>query len=327
MLKETILQLLREKDAYVSGQDLCERLGVTRTAVWKAVGKLKEEGYDIRAVRNRGYRLFGEADVLNAEELASEMKGNPLIPETEFYKRLDSTNQAAKEGAEKGKSMPRLYVADEQTAGRGRRGRTWVSPPGTGIWMSVLLKPQLSSDKAAMLTLVAALAVAEGIRRETGLSAGIKWPNDIVIGGRKVCGILTEMSADMDGIRYVVVGIGINANTETFPAEIRKTATSLRMETGRVLKRSALIGAVMREFAGFYESFVREESLKGLREQYEALLVNRGRAVTVLDPAGEYTGTAEGITDTGELLVRTENNTVRKILSGEVSVRGIYGYI
>jgi BirA family biotin operon repressor/biotin-[acetyl-CoA-carboxylase] ligase len=326
MLKEDILKILKSDGGYISGEDICSRCHVSRTAVWKAVKRLKEEGYQIDAVRNRGYRLLPGTDVLNNAEIGAVLSGIPFLKEFRFFPTIDSTNKAAKLLAEEGSSGPALVVADEQTAGRGRRGRTWISPPGTGIWMSILLRPDLPAEKSSMITLVSALAVTEGIREVTGVACGIKWPNDIVADGRKICGILTEMSTDMDGISYIVTGIGINANTEEFPPEIAAVASSLKIETGKTVQRVKIIGAVMRKFAVYYEKFVRDGSFQGLKDLYEEYLVNQGREVAVLDPKGEYRGVAEGISDDGELLVRTEDGSVHTVLSGEVSVRGIYSY-
>ncbi|MFR5602481.1 MAG: biotin--[acetyl-CoA-carboxylase] ligase, partial [Lachnospiraceae bacterium] len=218
-------------------------------------------------------------------------------------------------------------VADCQTAGKGRRGRSWESPKGTGIWMSLVMRPKVPPMCASMLTLVAAMAVAKGIDQETGLDSRIKWPNDIVAGSKKVCGILTEMSAELDQIHYVVTGMGINVNMDQFPEEIRETATSLCLETGRKIDRGALIGAIMSAFEEYYKRYEEHQDLSDLMEEYNDKLANRNREVRVLASGGEYTGIALGIDKTGQLLVRREDGSVATVLSGEVSVRGIYGYV
>ena len=327
MLKDDILAALREAQGYCSGQDLCGRFGVTRTAVWKAVAKLKEEGYRIEARQNRGYLLKTDNDVMNGAELNEALKDSGFLSGVSFFRQIDSTNLEVKRIAETGEPGPFLVVADEQTAGRGRRGRTWDSPAGTGIFMSMLLRPEIRPENASMLTLVAALAVAGGIRETTGLDVGIKWPNDAVIGGKKVCGILTEMHSDMDEIGYVVPGIGINVNMESFPEEIAATATSLKLASGKTVRRVSLVASFVKHFAEYYGIFLKTQDLSELKDLYEKLLVNRGREVLVLDPRGEYRGTAEGITLTGELLVKKEDGSVAEVRSGEVSVRGIYGYV
>ena len=326
-MKAQILALLRERGEYVSGQELCERFGVSRTAVWKAIGQLKKEGYHIEAVQNRGYLLIEERELFGQHELESRMDtgwaGHPVV----YYDTLGSTNLQAKLDAENGAAQGTLIVADMQTAGRGRRGRSWSSPPGTNVYYTLILKPDIAPDKASMLTPVMGLAVAEGIRRTCGLEAMIKWPNDIVTGGKKVCGMLAEMSVERDFIHYVVIGVGINVGLQEFPEEIAATATSLWQECGQEVSRAALVANVMGVFEEYYGIFLERGDLSGLMEQYHRLLVNNGRQVRVLDPKGEYRGVARGINELGELLVEREDGSLTAVYAGEVSVRGIYGYV
>lgn len=326
-MKTEILRYLKEADGYISGQELCERFQVSRTAVWKVVRQLEAEGYEIEAVRNRGYRLKTAGDILSQAEILSSIRGSWAGREILYLDEVDSTNTAAKKAAENGAVHGTLVVSERQTGGKGRRGRAWDSPRGTGIFMTLILRPNMAPVHASMLTLVAALAVADGIRECTGAESLIKWPNDIVMSGKKVCGILTEMSADPDCINYVAVGIGINVNMEEFPEEIRGVAASIFTETGKKTKRSLLISAVMAAFERYYEVFMKTTDMSGLLKDYNGKLANCGRTVRVLDPAGEYSGTAIGIDREGELLVEMEDTTVRRVLSGEVSVRGIYGYV
>ena len=223
-----------------------------------------------------------------------------------------------------------LAIADRQESGRGRRGRSWESPSGYGVYMSLLLKPEISPSDAPMITLVMALAVANAVRETTGLDARIKWPNDIVAGGRKICGILTEMDMESDYIRDIIVGVGINVNQpdeKCFPEEIADTATSLRIMSGNVVMRSVLAAEIMNEFERLSDIFFEARDLSKLRDRYEELLAGIGSEVRVLDPAGEYTGISRGINDRGELLVETSDGNIREIYAGEVSVRGIYGYV
>lgn len=325
-MKTEILKLLKAQEGYVSGQELCDRFGVSRTAVWKVIGQLKEDGCEIEAVRNKGYRLVSSSDIITEAELMSTMEDG-FIQRIEYRPLVDSTNIRAKKLAEEGAPHGTLVVADNQNAGRGRRGRSWVSSAGTGVFMSLILRPDILPSSASMLTLVAALAVYEGIRETTGLETLIKWPNDIVADGKKLCGILTEMSAELEGIHYVVTGIGINANTAEFPEEVADKATSLRIVTGSSVRRSRLIASVMKAFGMYYEKFTQSGSLAPLMDVYNEHMVNRDREVKVLDPAGAYTGTALGIDEKGELLVRRSDGKVIPVVSGEVSVRGIYGYV
>lgn len=326
-MKTRILQTLKETEGYVSGQELCDRLGISRTAVWKYIKKLKEEGYRIEAVSNRGYHLLTVPDVLTESEIKSRLDTKWAGREIYCYESIDSTNNAAKKAAEQGSSHGALFLAEQQISGKGRRGRNWISPSGTGIWLTILLRPKLEPSYASMLTLVAALSMSRAIEKETGLFAQIKWPNDIVVNGKKVCGILTEMSAEMEWIHYIVIGLGTNVNIEEFPKEIQDTATSLKIESGQQVKRVPVICTFLSNFEKDYENFMENQNLSGLMEQYNKRLVNCGRGVRILDPAGEYTGIAEGIDKQGALIVEKEKGETVRITSGEVSVRGIYGYV
>ncbi len=326
-MKEEIVRLLKEREGYLSGQELCGSLGVSRTAVWKVIKQLQKEGYEIEAVRNRGYRLIESGDVMTEAEIKSCMGQGIIGRNVVYYEETDSTNIRAKHLAEAGYPEGTLAVAEKQNAGKGRRGRRWTSPEGTGIWMSLVLRPDIAPAQASMLTLVAALGVSEGIYEYARIPAQIKWPNDLVLNGRKICGILTEMWTELETIQYVVVGIGINVNMEEFPEELSKTATSLYLETGEKLKRAPLMGAVARAFERYYKIFQEKGDLSSLKEAYESRLANMNRQVTVMDPAGAYSGICRGIHRGGELLVEREDGQLCKVLSGEVSVRGIYGYV
>lgn len=326
-MKTKILELMRDNQDYISGQELCERFGVSRTAVWKAVNQLKEEGYDIEAVRNKGYRLKSAPEVLSESEIGSRLQTRWAGRNLQYLKETDSTNNDAKRCMEEGGVHGTLIVAERQTAGRGRRGRLWESPEGTAIYMTIGMKPEFAPDKVSMLTLVMALSVAEAIEEQSGLEAGIKWPNDVVVNKRKVCGILTEMILEAEYIRCVVTGVGINVNQTAMPEEIAQTATSLFIEKGEKLSRAALIESVMRHFENNYDCFIGSLDLSELKEAYEARLANKDQLVRVLDPKGEYEGIARGIRCTGELIVELPDGIVREVYAGEVSVRGYYGYV
>ena len=326
-MKGEILKLLKESDGYLSGQELCERFGVSRTAVWKVINQLKEEGYEIEAIRNKGYILKSVSDVLSKEELESSLKTRWAGKEIHYFDRTDSTNIQARLAGEAGASQGTLAVAEIQDGGRGRRGRNWISPAGVGVWMSLLLRPEISPVSASMLTLVMALAAQKGIKEATGIESQIKWPNDLVLNKKKICGILTEMGTEFMEIKYVVMGTGINVNQEGFPDEIRETATSLYLETGKKYHRSRIIERILEALEEYYGIFVKTEDMSALLVEYNEKLVNRGQEVCVLDPKGEYRGLCQGITKTGGLLVELSDGTVTEVISGEVSVRGVYGYV
>ena len=326
-MKEEILRLLRSADGYISGQELCNRFGVSRTAVWKAINQLKEAGYEIEAQQNKGYRLMAAPDLMTEAEIKSLMHTEWVAKEVLYFDTIDSTNTKAQELAEKGYPSGTLVVADKQESGKGRRGRSWVSPSGTGIFMTLMIKPDINPNNASMLTLVAALAVAKAITSVTGEEALIKWPNDIVVNGKKVCGILTEMNAQFDYINHIVVGIGINVHNESFPEEINQMASSLMIEAGgKRFHRAQIIAETMSYFEQYYDTFLKTQDLSALVREYDKLLVNRNKSVRVLDPKEPFDGKAMGITPKGELIVDTWES--RKLVSsGEVSVRGIYGYV
>lgn len=325
-MKSEILEALRETDGYVSGQDLCNKFGVSRTAVWKAIKQLKEAGYEIEAVPNKGYHIVSAPDLMNKVELESIRNTTWAGQEIYYYDVTDSTNIRAKELAEEGHPGGTLVVADRQEAGRGRRGRSWDSPSGTGIFMTLLLKPDMNPNHASMLTLVAAMAVARAISQCADTEALIKWPNDIVIGGKKICGILTEMSAQFDFINHIVIGIGINVHNEHFPEEIAETAGSILLQTGKRIRRAELIEQILEQFEHYYAIFMETEDLSGLVKEYNSILVNMNKSVRVLDPKEPFEGKAMGITKKGELIVDTWESR-KMVSSGEVSVRGLYGYV
>ena len=326
-MKAEILAWLRESDKFVSGQELCNRFGVSRTAVWKVINQLKKEGYRIEAVQNKGYHMVSSPDLLSKYELESRINTQWLGKKIVYKETVDSTNAEVRRRAEEGEDNGLLVVADGQTLGKGRRGRSWESPKGTNLYFSMLLKPDFAPDKASMITLVAAYSVATVIRKTTGLDAKIKWPNDIVVGKKKVCGILTEMSMERDYIHHVVVGIGINVNEENYSIELEQMATSLKKERGNLVLRANLLCDILSQFEKDYLTFLAAESLKPFVEEYNRMLVNKGALVKVLDPKGEFSGIAGGISEDGRLNVFKENGQIEAVYAGEVSVRGMYGYV
>lgn len=246
--------------------------------------------------------------------------------EIRYFDEIDSTNEEAKRLARIGEAEGLVIVADKQTAGKGRVGRIWDSPSDGNIFMSILLRPQISPDKASQLTLIAGLAMCEVIREITNLDAQIKWPNDIVINGKKVCGILTEMSAAVEGIKYIVVGIGVNVNNTNFPGNLPH-ATSLRCESKMEYSRQEIIKGFFEKFESYYLDYKLNSNLKMCLPSYKRYCITLADKVKIIDSIKEYIATPLDITDDGSLVIRTETGEEKCILSGEVSVRGVYGYI
>jgi len=331
-MKAKILKMLRSTDGFVSGQSICEALDISRTAVWKYINQLKNDGYEFDAVSNKGYRIAGYPDIVTKEELESQLESSEAVEQNVvkkviYHEKTDSTNNLAKQAAEDGEESGTLFVAESQTGGRGRRGRTWVSPVGSGIWMTLLLRPQIKPSAASMLTIVSAMAVASAINDMVEKKCYIKWPNDIVMGNHKICGILTEMSAETDWTNYVVIGIGINVNITQFDEEIKQSASSILLETGQRIKRSAVIVKFIKHFSKLYAEFMKTYDLSALVEAYNAMLINCGRQVRIEENTSSYTAVAQGIDDKGRLIVVKEDGSQTKIVAGEVSVRGLYGYV
>ena len=244
-----------------------------------------------------------------------------------YFDEIDSTNLEAKRHGDEKESHGMVFIAEQQNHGRGRLGRSWVSPKGTGIWMSLLLKPQFSPELASQITILAALAAADAIRKVTRLDCQIKWPNDLVINRKKVCGILTEMTVMDTKIQNLVIGIGINVNTEYFPEEISEMATSLSVEGGTLYAREEIVIELLYRLEQYYEEFCKIGSLKNVVNYYNSILISRGKKVKIIEKLKTDIGESLGIDEYGRLKVLTEQGKERTIVSGEVSVRGLYQYV
>lgn len=326
MKEEILKELLSKKGEFISGQLLSKKLGISRTAVWKHINALRQNGYKIESVSSKGYKLVETPGLLFPEEiyplLQSEVIGRNII----YRKSISSTSDLAKQIA-LSREEGTVIIAEEQTKGRGRMGRCWVSPPGTGIWMSVILKPAIRPDKAYQMTQAAAVAVVKSIREVTGLEAGIKWPNDIIVNGKKVCGILTEMSAEPDRVSYIVLGIGVNVNTDLKVASpsLVDRATSLKEELGKEVSRKQLLIAILKNIEEVYFKFIKQGSGSIVEDcrKYSVLL---GREIKLVQMDKVVRGRAIDIRNDGVLVVETPGGIVEAI-SGDVTVRGINGYL
>ncbi len=320
--KAAIVGLLSERADYVSGAEMAKSLGVTRSAVWKKIALLKTQGYVIESSPVRGYRLIRSPE-LSLEEIGNSLAGRSKIigKELLFFETVHSTNAVAVDLVEKGHQEGTVIIANGQTGGKGRLGRVWFSPPGKNLYMSVILKPQISPRRAALLTLMSAVACASAVRRLSSLPISIKWPNDIVVGDRKLGGILTETKADMDRIHYAVLGIGINVNLETgdLPDSLRAHATSIKHETGMSHSRTEFATEILWELDTWYGILLKMGGAP-LIEEWLRLTSTVGQAVRVVAGDRTHEGLAEGIDDEGLLIVRLSDNSLLKVAAGDVQL-------
>lgn len=332
MSRETVLALLRAGEgAYLSGEELSRRLGLSRTAVWKAVDALRREGYGIEARAGLGYRLTETPDALTEPEIRSFLGRTAVVGrELRCFEEIDSTNTYAKRIALTGAADGTVVIADCQTAGRGRMDRTFQSPKGRGIYLSALLRPDLPPERLLPVTALAGVAVCAAVERTCGVRPGLKWPNDPVLGSKKLCGILTELSleAETGRVQSLVLGIGVNVSQtrEDFSPDVAEMATSLTMALGHPVSRPALAAALIGELDQLYDA-LKAGDLSEYLAAYRRDCVNLGRTVQLLSPEGRETVTAVGIDREFGLVVRGADGAERTVRSGEVSVRGLYGYV
>ena len=330
MSRETVLKLLEEhKDEFVSGEKISEALGLTRAAVWKCIDALRKEGYEIESRTRTGYRLVARPDRIDEKALSAAVHTRVVGREVRWFETIGSTNQYAKQAALEGAGNGLVVVAEEQTAGRGRCGRSFQSPPGKGLYLTALLMPDAAPAEMVPVTAAAAVAVCNAVERICGVRPGIKWTNDLVIGGKKLCGILTEMSIEGESgrLQSVVVGIGINVNhaAENFEGEVADMATSLRLELQQKVDRTALAAALIEELDRLYSRI--GEGFAGLLEDYRRDCITLGKQVRIVGSGAERTARAVDIDDSFGLIVRYEDGREETVRSGEVSVRGMYGYV
>jgi BirA family biotin operon repressor/biotin-[acetyl-CoA-carboxylase] ligase len=318
--EELVLAFLAESgDAYVSGEAISDKLGLTRAAVWKHVEALRAQGYRIDAVPARGYRLAEVPDRLGPLELRPLLNTHDIGRELHWYAELASTSDRAKELAEEGAEHGEVVVAEVQTAGRGRRGRVWTSPPGRNLAFSVVLRPDLPPARAPELTLVASIAVCDALR-QAGVAAGIKWPNDVLASGRKIAGILTELAAEPDRVHWVVLGVGVNVNAraEDFPEELRGDVTSVLLERGEPAPRALFAAACLTGLEEWLDRHA-EDGFGVVRRAWRDRSVTLGREVSVRADGREIVGTAVDLDEDGALLVRDATG-LQRILAGDVTL-------
>lgn len=314
-MEEKILKILKESKAgYVSGEEFSKRLGVTRASIWKHMESLRNIGYDIEAQPHLGYRLISIPDKLLAHEITWNLMTKFIGKKVYSYKTIGSTNDRAYQLAEEGAEEGTVIVAEEQSKGKGRMGRSWSSPRG-GIYLSLVLRPKLMPTEVSKLTLVVAVSVAQTIRSATGLQCLIKWPNDILIGKHKVCGILTELKAEQDLAIFVILGIGINVNTKT--SLLPKNATSIAKELGKNFSKIDLTKMLLKNIELHYLLF-KENKFKNIIDEWKDLSAILGRRVKIIDKAHTVEGQAIDIDDGGALVVRLDSGFNERILAGDV---------
>jgi len=318
----TILRLFRTETGYISGEHLSRELGVSRTAVWKHISTLRNSGYLIEAVPSRGYRLVSSPDVIDPHDVRAQLENGRVGGRLEFLKLTASTNADAFRLAEDGAVEGTVVLTDSQTGGKGRRGRIWSSPAGVNLYCSVVLRPAIMPHEAPQLTFLSAVAAARAIEQTTQLSPEIKWPNDLLVSGKKVAGLLNEMSAETDGINFVILGIGVNLNmtADQFPGDLRHPATSLLLESGVRVDRSRFTATILRELDRLYADFLAH-GFGPVREEWQRRCNASGRQVLVNDSGTECTGGRFiGIDSDGAMLLRSDDDKLHRITCGDVRV-------
>jgi BirA family biotin operon repressor/biotin-[acetyl-CoA-carboxylase] ligase len=313
-----VLQVLRGAADAISGEYLAAQLGLSRAAVWKRVHRLKAQGYVIEGSPRRGYRLLAVPDKLLPAEVLEGLKTRVFTGPVHHFETLDSTNDLAKKLAAQGAPEGAVVVAEAQTGGRGRLGREWNSPPGVGLYVSLVLRPMLPPMELPQITLTTAVAVVRAVRRVAGVAPGIKWPNDLLVNGKKLGGILTEMETESDRIRHVVVGLGLNVNNPGFPPELAGTATSLSLAGGGAYSRVKLLQAWLEEFEALYGRFLNQ-GFPEILEEWKRADETLGKAVTVRQGPREISGQALDVAPDGALLLRTANGEIVRVTSGEIT--------
>jgi len=327
-MKEEILFFLNEKSDFISGEEISNMLGVSRAAVWKHIKALKEEGYVIESISRKGYKLIKSPDLLTEEEIRKYIKTNFIGKVIKHFDSINSTNIKAKELADSGAINGTVVISEEQLSGKGRLGRNWISPKYKGIWMSIILRPEIAPTLIAKITQVGAAAVIKA-GEELGLDMMVKWPNDIIINGKKICGILTEMSSELNQINYVILGIGINANLDLddFDEELKNKASSIKIESNNLINRKELCGKILNNFEYLYEKFMLDGKGRDSIDICKEKSILIGKNINVIKGNVSYSASVLDLNNDGELVIKKENGEIEKLFSGEVSIRGKNGYV
>jgi BirA family transcriptional regulator, biotin operon repressor / biotin---[acetyl-CoA-carboxylase] ligase len=316
---DALLALLSENATFVvSGKLLAKELRVPHHSVWRMVQKLRALGVKVKGHSLTGYHIEGMQDVLTPRLLQKRLRGGVFGKQIHHYFRTDSTNNVAMRLGDDGEAHGALVIAEEQTSGRGRAGRKWVSEKGSAIYASVLVRPGIPPSRAPLLTIAAGLAAYDAVAEETGLEPDIRWPNDLLLGGKKCCGILSEMRAEPDRIHYAVVGIGLNVNQAQMPAEIAGVATSLRMATGRIHSRVSVLAGLLRHMERYYNQFLAEGGEPIVRRFAEVSSFYKGKRVRIATATEAFEGVTAGLEASGVLRVRREGGRIEPVLTGDV---------
>jgi BirA family biotin operon repressor/biotin-[acetyl-CoA-carboxylase] ligase len=319
--KNQLLRYLKETNGeWISGESLSKQLGVSRSAVWKQISKLKEEGYSIKSSPKKGYLFLKASELLLPNEILEGLETQRLGKGEIFYsKEIDSTNRKARDLADDGAPEGSLVLSEAQTKGRGRKGRTWFSPPEGGIYISLILRPTISPAEAPKFTLLTAVAIAEALISMTSLNIQIKWPNDILVDGKKMAGILTEMNSEMDEVNYIVVGLGLNVNTPKFPDEIQGIATSVLIETGKVFPRAKLIQEYLARYEAYYDIY-KKIGFDSIIDRWKDLSEIIGKKVEVEVIGNQFVGEALDIDSDGALILKDDQGDEHRIISGDITL-------
>lgn len=321
-IRRTLLEMFTNADGdYVSGQRISDLLGCSRTAVWKHIEELRKDGYELEAVRKKGYRIVGKPNKVSSNELLLGLQTTKIGQYIHYEESVHSTQKIAHRIAQEGAKEGTVVVAEEQTAGRGRLDRAWYSPKYTGAWMSIILRPSIPPQQAPQLTLLSAVAVVQAIQEVTNLSPDIKWPNDVLLNGKKLVGILTEMQADFDRIHSVIIGIGINMNQQEtdFNEQIKHIATSLRIEKGEEINRAALMQAFFLKLETLYEEYLKN-GFGLIKVLWETYAISIGKRIIARTMTANIEGFAKGITDEGVLLIEDDEGVIHRIHSADIEL-------